>query len=154
MFIFAMGTTNVFLALQLYAIDGFKFPASAFAASRSHLAIQLLCFNPDHLEIVQFLRCVFAGAFPLFGPKLFEKLGIDWGVALLAFLVLGIGLPCIAVVSGFGCLCLVVSANLLPSSSFLGLGFERLVSDRLRILKISRHGKSTRRSLSCLPNSH
>ncbi|KAF2113518.1 major facilitator superfamily domain-containing protein [Lophiotrema nucula] len=81
MFIFAMGSTNIFLALQLYTIDGFRFPASAFST---------------------ILRSIFAGAFPLFGPKLFGKLGIDWGVALLAFLVLGIGLPCIALLYVFG----------------------------------------------------
>lgn len=83
------------LSIQLYTIDGFKFPASAFAA-------------------IQLLRNIFAGAFPLFGPTLFAKLGIDWGVALLAFLVLGIGLPSVVVVSPLSLLnarlliCLVV----------------------------------------------
>jgi branched-subunit amino acid permease len=37
--------------------------------------------------------------FPLFGEKLFEKLGVDWGVALLAFIVLGVGLPLVTLVS-------------------------------------------------------
>jgi hypothetical protein len=41
---------------------------------------------------------VFAGVFPLFGFKLFERLGIDWGVALLAFLNLGVGVVVIPVV--------------------------------------------------------
>ncbi|KAF2193839.1 MFS general substrate transporter [Zopfia rhizophila CBS 207.26] len=72
--IFATGGMNIMMAIQLYAIEGFKFPASAFAA-------------------ISVLRCLFAGAFPLFGSKLFKTLGIDWGAALLAFLVLGIGLP-------------------------------------------------------------
>jgi branched-subunit amino acid permease len=48
--------------------------------------------------LVSVLRCVFAGVFPLFGEKLFQKLGVDWGVALLAFLVLGVGLPLITLV--------------------------------------------------------
>jgi hypothetical protein len=60
-------------------IDSFKFPASAVAA-------------------ISFLRCLFAGAFPLFGEKLFARLGLDWGVGLLAFLVLGVGLPLVALV--------------------------------------------------------
>ncbi|KAF2791820.1 MFS general substrate transporter [Melanomma pulvis-pyrius CBS 109.77] len=81
--IFAMGAMNVMLAIQLYTLDGFKFPASAFAA-------------------LSVLRCIFAGVFPLFGEKLFEKLGVDWGVALLAFLVVGIGLPLVTMLYVFG----------------------------------------------------
>ncbi|KAF2734368.1 MFS general substrate transporter [Polyplosphaeria fusca] len=83
MAIFAIGAVNIMLAIQLYAIDGFKFPASAFAS-------------------LQVLRCIFAGAFPLFGPELFESLGIDWGVALLAFVVLGLGLPLVVLLYVFG----------------------------------------------------
>jgi branched-subunit amino acid permease len=49
--------------------------------------------------VVSVLRCLFAGVFPLFGEKLFEKLGVDWGVALLAFIVLGLGLPLVTLVS-------------------------------------------------------
>jgi branched-subunit amino acid permease len=74
------GGMNITLALQLYAVDGFEFPASAVAA-------------------ISFLRSLFAGAFPLFGGKLFQRLGIDWGVGLLGFLVLGVGLPLVALVS-------------------------------------------------------
>ncbi|KAF2269445.1 MFS general substrate transporter [Lojkania enalia] len=81
--IFAMGSMNIMMAIQLYTIDGFKYPASAFAA-------------------ISVTRCIFAGAFPLFGPDLFEKLGIDWGVALLAFLILGIGLPLVLLLYVFG----------------------------------------------------
>ena len=73
------GGMNIQLALQLYAIDAFKFPASAVAA-------------------ISFLRCMFAGAFPLFGEKLFAKLGLDWGVGLLGFSVLAVGLPLILLV--------------------------------------------------------
>lgn len=81
--ILTAGAANVMLAVQLYSIDGFKFPASAFAA-------------------ISFLRFVFAGAFPLFGPKLFVRLGVDWGVALLGFLVLGLGLPLATLLYIFG----------------------------------------------------
>ncbi|RAR00766.1 MFS general substrate transporter [Stemphylium lycopersici] len=77
------GGINITLALQLYAVDGFKFPASANAA-------------------ISFLRCLFAGAFPLFGEKLFARLGLDWGVGLLGFLVLGIGCPLIILLYIFG----------------------------------------------------
>ncbi|ORX96960.1 major facilitator superfamily domain-containing protein [Clohesyomyces aquaticus] len=83
MAIFAIGAMNIMLAIQLYAVDGFQYSASAFAA-------------------ISFLRCIFAGAFPLFGPKLFESLGINWGVALLAFLVLGVGLPLVLLLYIFG----------------------------------------------------
>ena len=83
------GGMNIQLALQLYAIDAFKFPASAVAA-------------------ISFLRCMFAGAFPLFGEKLFDTLGLDWGVGLLGFLVLGLGLPLVSLVcaDAFAC-CLI-----------------------------------------------
>lgn len=81
--IFTAGCMNVLLAIQLYSVDGFEFPASAFAA-------------------ISVLRCLFAGAFPLFGPKLFESLGVDWGVALLAFLTLGLGAPMILLLYLFG----------------------------------------------------
>ncbi|KAF2021283.1 MFS general substrate transporter [Aaosphaeria arxii CBS 175.79] len=81
--IFACGTMNIMLAIQIYAVDGFKYPASAFAA-------------------ISVLRCLFAGFFPLFGPKLFVRLGVDWGVGLLAFLVLGLGTPMITLLYIFG----------------------------------------------------
>lgn len=53
------------------------------------------------MHLVSFLRCIFAGGFPLFGPVLFQRLGVDWGIALLGFLVLGVGFPLIIVVSLF-----------------------------------------------------
>ena len=37
-------------------------------------------------------------AFPLFGHRLFDALGIDWGVGLLAFLTLGLGVPFLPIV--------------------------------------------------------
>ena len=78
--IFSFGLINVFLAIQLYIIDSFDYPASAVSALNT-------------------LRCAFAGAFPLFGKRLFEALGLDWGVGLLAFLSLGLGLPFLPMVS-------------------------------------------------------
>ena len=77
--IWATGVMNIMTAVQLYAVDGFKFPASAFAS-------------------LNFLRNLFAGAFPLFGPKLFDELGIDWGVGLLAFITLGVVIPLVTLV--------------------------------------------------------
>jgi hypothetical protein len=58
---------------------------------------------------VSVFRCLFAGAFPLFGAKLFETLGIDWGIAMLAFICLGIGLPFLLLV------CLSEQYHLFPS---------------------------------------
>lgn len=81
--IFTCGSMNIMMAIQLYSVDGFAFPASAFAA-------------------ISVLRCLFAGAFPLFGPRLFESLGVDWGVGLLAFLALGLGVPMVALLYFFG----------------------------------------------------
>ncbi|PVH71962.1 MFS general substrate transporter [Cadophora sp. DSE1049] len=81
--IFCAGAMNTMMAIQLYAVEGFKFPASAFAA-------------------ISILRCLFAGAFPLFGAKLFEALGVDWGIGLLAFLTLGVGLPLIPLLYIYG----------------------------------------------------
>ncbi|PGG98809.1 hypothetical protein GX51_06605 [Blastomyces parvus] len=72
--IFAAGAMNIFLAIQLYIVDCFSFPASAVAS-------------------LSFLRFVFAGVFPLFGSRLFQTLGVDWGTGLLAFLSLGLGVP-------------------------------------------------------------
>ena len=74
----------------------FKFSASAFASS---MTVVLPGFSQALTSLVSALRFLFVGAFPLFGLKLFEKLGVDWGIALLAFLVLGLGLPLLLLVS-------------------------------------------------------
>lgn len=37
--------------------------------------------------------------FPLFGERLFEAIGVDWGVGMLAFLTLGLGGPFFPLVS-------------------------------------------------------
>lgn len=80
MAIFTFGLMNTFLAIQLYIIDAYDYPASAVAA-------------------LSFLRCLFAAMFPLFGNRLFDALGVDWGVGLLGFLTLGIGIPFVPMVS-------------------------------------------------------
>ncbi|PGH02320.1 hypothetical protein AJ79_07659 [Helicocarpus griseus UAMH5409] len=77
--VFAAGAMNIFLAIQLYIVDCFAYPASAAAT-------------------LSFLRFVFAGVFPLFGSQLFETLGVDWGSGLLAFLSLGLGVPFLPVI--------------------------------------------------------
>ncbi|OJJ03159.1 hypothetical protein ASPVEDRAFT_84613 [Aspergillus versicolor CBS 583.65] len=81
--IFSLGAMNIFLAIQLYIVDCFEYAASAIAA-------------------VGFLRFMFAGAFPLFGSRLFDALGVDWGVGLLAFLSLGLGVPFLPLIYIFG----------------------------------------------------
>ncbi|EGE85036.2 hypothetical protein, variant 1 [Blastomyces dermatitidis ER-3] len=81
--IFAAGAMNIFLAIQLYIVDCFSFPASAVAS-------------------LSFLRFVFAGVFPLFGSRLFQTLGVDWGTGLLAFLSLGLGVPFLPLIYIYG----------------------------------------------------
>ncbi|BCS29531.1 MFS transporter [Aspergillus puulaauensis] len=81
--IFSLGAMNIFLAIQLYIVDCFEYAASAIAA-------------------LGFLRFMFAGAFPLFGSRLFDALGVDWGVGLLAFLSLGLGGPFLPLIYIFG----------------------------------------------------
>ncbi|KAL1866817.1 hypothetical protein VTK73DRAFT_4516 [Phialemonium thermophilum] len=83
MVIFSAGFTNTYLAIQLYIIDSFEYPASAVASLSS-------------------LRCLFAGVFPLFGQRLFDALGVDWGVGLLAFLSFGLGLPFLPLIYFYG----------------------------------------------------
>ncbi|GAB1318346.1 hypothetical protein MFIFM68171_08556 [Madurella fahalii] len=85
--IFAVGVMSIMpdmqIAIQVFTVESFEFPASAFAS-------------------ISVLRCLFAGAFPLFGQKLFVAVGVDWGIALLAFLILGIGLPFVPVMYKYG----------------------------------------------------
>ncbi|KAF1809111.1 MFS general substrate transporter [Eremomyces bilateralis CBS 781.70] len=83
MAIFSIGVTNTYLAIQLYIIDSFDFPASALAG-------------------LSVLRCLFAGVFPLFGDQLFDTLGIGWGVGMLAFLSIGLGLPFLPIMYAHG----------------------------------------------------
>lgn len=110
------------MAIQLYAVDGFKFPASAFAS-------------------ISVLRCLFAGVFPLFGPKLFEELGVDWGVGLLAFLTLGVGLPLVLIVC-FPIILILshLSSGDLPASSYIYMDLNSVgsVSSAWNVLKAIR----------------
>lgn len=41
----------------------------------------------------QFLRSIFAFAFPLFAPALYARLGYGWGNSTLAFIMLAFGVP-------------------------------------------------------------
>ncbi|KAG5290066.1 MFS multidrug transporter [Histoplasma ohiense] len=50
----------------------------------------------------QFLRSIFAFAFPLFAPALFARLGYGWGHSVLAFVFLGLGLPSPFILWKFG----------------------------------------------------
>ncbi|OAQ92110.1 MFS general substrate transporter [Purpureocillium lilacinum] len=83
MLIFSFGMTNTYLAIQLYIIDSFDYPASAIAG-------------------LSVLRCLFAAVFPLFGPRLIDSLGVDWGMALLGFISLGLGLPFLPLIYHYG----------------------------------------------------
>ena len=73
--IFGCGIILSTQSMQAYVMDAFvDYTASASAAS-------------------QFLRNIFAFAFPIFAPKLYENLGYGWGNSLLAFLFIAIGVP-------------------------------------------------------------
>ncbi|KAL2371819.1 hypothetical protein RJ035_002834 [Blastomyces gilchristii] len=50
----------------------------------------------------QFLRSIFAFAFPLFAPALFARLGYGWGHSVLAFIFLGLGIPSPFILWKFG----------------------------------------------------
>jgi hypothetical protein len=89
---------------------------------------------PGHIHVltsslVSVLRCILAGVFPLFGEKLFQKLGVDWGVALLAFLVLGVGLPLITLVRVECCLITVPEErrSLICWFSCMFLGYDSVL---------------------------
>ncbi|KAK1708871.1 putative efflux pump antibiotic resistance protein, partial [Colletotrichum acutatum] len=73
--IFTCGTFVTGSAINAYLIDEFKHAASASAAARM-------------------LSNVFGFAFPIFAPQLFSRLGYGWGNSLLAFVFIGVGLPC------------------------------------------------------------
>ena len=62
-------------ALQAYVIDSYPdHTASSSAAS-------------------QFLRSLSAFAFPLFAPSMYSVLGYGWGNSILAFIMIGVGIP-------------------------------------------------------------
>ncbi|KAE8145886.1 major facilitator superfamily domain-containing protein [Aspergillus avenaceus] len=72
--VFAMGCFMVAQAMLAYLLDEFTHAASASAAARM-------------------LSNILAFAFPIFGPSMYERLGVGWGNTLLGFLYLGLGVP-------------------------------------------------------------
>jgi hypothetical protein len=60
--------------VQLYLVDAFAFPASAISASAV-------------------LQSILGFIFPLFGQKMYAKLGYGGGYSLLAGLAIVIGIP-------------------------------------------------------------
>ncbi|KAF2139773.1 uncharacterized protein K452DRAFT_300277 [Aplosporella prunicola CBS 121167] len=82
--IFGCGIILGTQSMQAYVMDAFPHhTASASAAS-------------------QFLRNVFAFAFPIFAPKMYKNLGYGWGNSLLAFLFLAFGVPAPLVLWKYG----------------------------------------------------
>ncbi|KAI5805392.1 major facilitator superfamily domain-containing protein [Peziza echinospora] len=72
--LFCAGMMSVFMAVQTYLIDmSPRYAASAVSAATV-------------------FRSLFGFAFPLFGGKLYEKLGYGWGNSLLAFIAIPLGL--------------------------------------------------------------
>lgn len=71
---FGIGFVSIFVAIQNYLVDGFRFAASALAANAV-------------------LRSLFGFAFPLFGHQMYAKLGYGWGNSLLGFLAIVVGVP-------------------------------------------------------------
>lgn len=72
--IFCCGMISVFTSVQTYLIDmSPRYAASAVSAATV-------------------FRSLFGFAFPLFGSKLYEKLGYGWGNSLLGFIAIPLGL--------------------------------------------------------------
>ncbi|EOD52681.1 MFS multidrug transporter [Neofusicoccum parvum] len=73
--LFGCGNILATQAMQAYVMDAFAdHTASASAAS-------------------QFLRNLFAFAFPIFAPRMYDSLQFGWGNSLLAFMFLAMGVP-------------------------------------------------------------
>ncbi|KAL5631833.1 hypothetical protein ACGC1H_000022 [Rhizoctonia solani] len=72
--VFGAGMMFCFMPIQLYLVDSFSYAASAIAAAT-------------------FLRSLFGFAFPLFGQRLFDSLGIGGGHSLLAGIAIVVGVP-------------------------------------------------------------
>ncbi|KAI9736545.1 MAG: hypothetical protein M1818_006056 [Claussenomyces sp. TS43310] len=67
---FGMGVLLSFSGIFTFLVDAYPmYAASALAANT-------------------FVRCIFAGAFPLFGDQMYKKLGFQWASSLLGFLML------------------------------------------------------------------
>ncbi|CAE6390499.1 unnamed protein product [Rhizoctonia solani] len=72
--IFGAGMMFCFMPIQLYLVDSFTYAASAIAAAT-------------------FLRSLFGFAFPLFGQRLFDAMGIGGGHSFLAGIAIVVGVP-------------------------------------------------------------
>ncbi|KAG8685116.1 hypothetical protein FRC11_011100 [Ceratobasidium sp. 423] len=72
--IFGAGMMCCFMPIQLYLVDSFTYGASAVAAAT-------------------FLRSLFGFAFPLFGQRLFDAMGVGGGHSFLAGIALVVGVP-------------------------------------------------------------
>ena len=73
--IYSLGGIVSFQCIQIYIVDTYaRYAASAIAAAT-------------------FLRSLFAFAFPLFAPNLFNTLGNGWGNSVLALCAIVIGIP-------------------------------------------------------------
>jgi hypothetical protein len=83
---FGIGIVSIFVAIQNYLVDGFRYAASALAAATVFRSLfGYLDRFIDHLN--------YRFAFPLFGHQMYAKLGYGWGNSLLGFLALAIGGP-------------------------------------------------------------
>ncbi|KAL4781127.1 major facilitator superfamily transporter [Aspergillus varians] len=73
--VFGCGVILSTQAMQQYVMDSYlEFVASANAASF-------------------FVRSIFAFCFPIFAPALYDRLGYGWGNSMLAFIMIGFGVP-------------------------------------------------------------
>lgn len=83
---FGVGVVSIFVAIQNYLVDGFRYAASALAAS----TVLRSLFGYDQTF---YLNSLLRFSFPLFGQQMYDKLGYGWGNSLLGFLALGLGIP-------------------------------------------------------------
>jgi hypothetical protein len=83
---FGLGVVSSFVAIQNYLVDGFKYAASALAAST--VLRSVFGYSPN-----QFSAHRIRFSFPLFGQQMYDKLGYGWGNSLLGFLALALGIP-------------------------------------------------------------
>ena len=93
---FGLGVVSIFVAIQNYLVDGFKFAASALAAST--VLRSLFGYEPLHLRCGGRTRGSMSKvdgrfSFPLFGQQMYDKLGYGWGNSLLGFLAIVVGVP-------------------------------------------------------------
>ncbi|RTE81569.1 hypothetical protein BHE90_003879 [Fusarium euwallaceae] len=96
--LFSSGMTNAYLAIQLYIIDSYEYSASAIAG----LSVLRCLFAGGQFPSQKFMLQTNDPVFPLFGDQLFDSLGVNWGVGLLALLSLGLGLPFLPLIYVYG----------------------------------------------------